>query len=86
MSEVMTTVAPPDVNGLPNASSNVTVTVEVATPSAVIDVGDALIVDVVAEGAPATNATEAFAVPAFPPTVNDTVEVPAVVALVNVAV
>ena len=81
-----TTVAPPVVRLLLLASLSWTVMVEVVAPSAVIDVGDAVINDVPVTAAPGVNVTvalsvidDAFRVPVI-------VAVPVVVAEVNVAV
>jgi hypothetical protein len=60
--------------------------VDVLVPFAVIEVGDAVITEVVAFAAPGTNATLSLSVMDIPPTVPVMVDVPAVVAEVNVAV
>ena len=60
--------------------------VEVLVPLAVIDVGDAVIVEVVALAAPGTNATVSSSVIDVPPTVPVITELPAVVDEVRVAV
>ncbi len=68
------------------ASLSCTVIVEVVTPSAVIEVGDAVMVDVAAAAGPGVNVTVALSVMADELTVPVTVAVPVVVAEVNVAV
>ena len=60
--------------------------VDVLVPLAVIEVGDAVMVEVVALAAPGTKLTVSLSVIDTPPTVPVIVDVPAVVAEVNVAV
>jgi hypothetical protein len=79
------TVAPPEVKLFPLASFNWTVMVDVLVPLAVIDEGEAVMVDVVALAVPATNATVSLSVMVTPLTVPVRVDVPAVVEEVNVA-
>ena len=83
---LISTVAPPTPTGLPLMSRAVTVTVDVDTPSATIDVGLAAIVELAADAGPAVNATVAVFAPAVPLNVNPTVAVAAVVDDVSVAV
>jgi hypothetical protein len=78
-----TTVSPPDTNWFPFPSNSVTVISEVLTPSAVILVGDATIVDVDPDASPGKNTTEAVAVASVLFTVNDTTLVSATVEDVN---
>jgi hypothetical protein len=80
------TDAPPEVKLFPLASFNWTVMVEVFVPFAVIDVGEAVMVEVNALAVPATNATVSLSVMVTPPTVPVMVDVPAVVEEVKVAV
>ncbi len=68
------------------ASFSCTVTVEVAAPSATIEVGAAVISDVAAAAAPAVNVTVSVSVIAAAFTVPVIVAVPTVAAEVNVAV
>jgi len=79
------TVAPPLVKLFPFASFNCTVIVDVLEPFAVIDVGDALIVEVAVEAAPTVNVTVASSAIALPFRVPVTVAVPATVDDVKVA-
>ena len=81
-----TTVSPPEVSSLPLESSAWTVIVEVAIPSAVIDVGFAEIVESVADTGPGVNATHPSVPIVFPLIVPLTSAVPVVVELVSVAV
>jgi hypothetical protein len=60
--------------------------VDVLVPFAVIEEGEAVIVDVVALAVPVVKLTLSLSVMATPPTVPVMVDVPAVVAEVNVAV
>jgi hypothetical protein len=60
--------------------------VDVLVPFAVIEEGEAVIVDVVALAVPGTKVTFSLSVIDTPPTVPVMVDVPAVVAEVNVAV
>ena len=60
--------------------------VDVLVPLAVIDVGEAVIVDVTRLAAPGVNATTSLSVIATPPMVPLMVELPAVIDEVNVAV
>ena len=78
------TVSPPEVRSLPLASLSWAVIVEVLTPSAVIEVGAALIVEVVRSAGPGTKLTVALSVMATALTVP--VAVPTVVIEVSVAV
>jgi hypothetical protein len=80
------TVAPPEVKLFPLASFNCTVMVEVLVPFAVIEVGEAVMVEVVALAVPGTNVTVSLSVIVTPPTVPVMVDVPAVVEEVKVAV
>ncbi len=80
------TVSPPLIRLLLKASLSCTVIVEVVTPSATIDVGAAVIRDVVASTAPGINVTVAVSVIAAAFTVPVIVAVPVVVAEVSVAV
>ena len=82
-----TTVPPELVRLLPLLSLACTVMVEVLLPLAVILVGEALITVCATLTAPGINVTVALPPPmATPPMVPDTVAVPVVVLLVNVAV
>jgi len=80
------TVAPPLVRLFPAASFNWTVMVDVATPLASMDVGDAVMVEVVASAGPGTNVTTALSVIAMPPIVPVIVAMPGVAAAVRTAV
>ena len=79
------TVAPPLVRLFPLASLSWTVVAEVLVPFAVIDKGDAVMVDADALAAPETNVTVSLSVMATPPTVPVMTELPAVVDEVSVA-
>ena len=79
------TVSPPVVRLLPLASLSCTVIIEVDVPLAVMEVGAAVINEVVAAGAPGLKLTVALSVMADPFTVPEMVAVPAVVAEVSVA-
>ena len=81
-----TTVAPPLVRLVPAASLSCTVMVEVLLPSAVIELGDAEIVEVAGEATPAVKVTVALLVMAAPFRVPVIVAVPGVVEDVSVAV
>ena len=74
-----TTVVPPVVRLLLFASLSWTVMVEVVTPSAVIEVGLAVMVEVAGDGAPTVNVTVASSVMADP------FRVPVIVALPGAA-
>ncbi len=80
------TVSPPVVRLLPLASLSRTVIVEVDVASAAIEVGEAVINEVVADAAPVVKLTVALPVMATAFTVPVTVAVPVVVAEVSVAV
>ncbi len=80
------TVSPPLVRRLLKASFRWTVIAEVVTPSATIEVGAAVIRDVVASAAPGIKVTVAVSVIATAFTVPVIVAVPVVVAEVSVAV
>jgi hypothetical protein len=80
------TVSPPLVKLLLLASFTCTVIVEVVMPSATIEVGAAVISEVVASAAPGVNVTVAVSVIATAFSVPVIVAVPTVVAEVNVAV
>ena len=80
------TVAPPEVRLFPLVSLSWTVIVEVLVTFAVIDEGDAVIVEVDALAVPGTNVTVSLSVMATPPTVPVMTELPAVVDEVSVAV
>ena len=80
------TVSPPEVRLLLLASTSWTVIVEVEAPSAVIDVGAALIREFEAFAGPGMKSTVALSVIAAALTVPVTVAVPAVVDEVSVAV
>ncbi len=80
-----TTVAPPAPIRLPKLSLRVTLISDVEEPSAVIEVGVATTVAVLADGVPGTKLTLAVAVAAVPPTVKEIVAVPDNVAAVSVA-
>ncbi len=79
-------VSPPLIRLLLLASFSCTLIVEVVTPSATIEVGAAVISDVVASAAPGINVTVAVSVMATAFTVPVIVAVPVVVAEVSVAV
>ena len=80
-----TTVSPPEVRALPLASIAWTVTVEVVTPSAVIDSGAAVSVVLAADAGPGVNVTVALSTTVSPSMVPVTVALPAVVSDVSVA-
>ena len=80
------TVSPPLMRSLLLVSFSWTVIVDVATPSATIEVGAAVISDVVASAAPAVNVTVSVSVIAAAFTVPVIVAGPAVVPAVSVAV
>jgi hypothetical protein len=80
------TVPPLAVRLLPFASFSCTVIVDVLVPFAVMDVGDAVIVDCARLAAPAVKVTVAVAVIALPLSVPEIVALPASVGDVNVAV
>ena len=80
------TVSPPLIRLLLFESFSCTVIVEVSTPSATIEVGAAVISDVVASAASGVNVTVSVSVIAAAFTVPVIVAVPTVVAEVNVAV
>ena len=80
------TVSPPVVRLMPLLSFSCTVMVEVDTPSAVIEVGAAVIKDVVASATPGVRVTVALSVIAAAFTVPVIVADPAVVVEVSVAV
>jgi hypothetical protein len=85
--ELKRTVSPPEVSSFPFVSSACTVTVEVDDPSAVIETGDAEIVDVAPDAAPGAKVTNASPLAiAWPSIVPLTSAVPDVVELVSVAV
>ena len=72
------TSSPPLTRGLPLASNSCTVTVEVLVPSAVIELGDAVMVEVVASAGPTSKVTVAEPIskePNVPVTVASPVEV-----------
>ncbi len=80
------TVSPPVMRLLPPASLSCTVIGEVDVPSAAMEVGAAVINEVVAEAAPGLKLMVALSVMADPFTVPVMVAVPAVVEEVSVAV
>ena len=80
-----TTAPVPEVRRLPKASLRVTVTEEVATSLAVMEVGVAEITDVLVEAGPGTKATLTELENAFPLRVPVMVEVPVEVAAVRTA-
>ena len=80
------TVSPPLISKLLKASLSWTVIVEVVAPSAIMEVGAAVISDVVASAAPGVNVTVSVSVIDAAFTVPVIVAVPVVVAEVRVAV
>ena len=83
--ELRAIVSPPVVRLLPLASLACTVMVVLETPSAVIEDGVAVTVDVAAEASPGTNSTLALSVMSVPSSVPVIVAVSAVVDDVSVA-
>lgn len=63
---VSATTAPPDVRGLPAASRSSTVIVDELDPSAGTEVGEAVIIDVVAEAGPGVMAKGTLVAPVIP--------------------
>lgn len=80
------TTLPAEVTTLPYASSRVTVTNEVDAPSATIEVGFAVIVEIAGDGAPAVNVTVTVCAPATPFRVKLMTAFSGVVGAVSVAV